>query len=93
MKSCKTSLVDDVPLTVSPDIKSPLRYAILNSVTSKLPWVKSFTPSTIAVAPEVRPVIFWLTNSLPTADDREVVLMISLLLHSPSEACIINFLG
>ena len=88
-----TSLCVDVPVTSSPLVKVPIILEMTNSVTDTVPCWNEICLSTVAVAPELCPVISWLTTSSPETPKFGWTLIIVVLPQLPSEALIIYWLG
>ena len=88
-----TSLVDELPVIVSPSTKVPLMFASLNSVTDVAPCCRTSESITTAVALDVPPVITWLITSSPLIPAPAATLIIVLCRQSPSESLNIYSVG
>ena len=80
-----TSLVVEFPLTTSPSIKVPTMFAISNSVTETDSCWVTRELTTIAVAPDVWPVMIWFSTSLPSTPEKAATRMIVFWFQSPPE--------
>ena len=85
VKDTSTSLEIEFPVITSSSINVPTIFASSNSVTDCIPSWNVITSLTVAVAPELAPVIIWLRTSSPVTPWKAVHLNVVSVLQSPSE--------
>ena len=93
VNSTVTSLSVEFALIFSPSVKVPVTLAILSSVIESVPCKRPAALSTVATAPEVCPVINWLTISSPVTPVSGVTRRTVVCPKLPSDNLIIFTLG